>query len=241
MSNLRQADEGVLVRFWSIDHHRAENVPWPISPWPKLVYAAKGTLQVESSDRLWVLPTNQALWIDAGEPHRSETLGKAQVRTLYFSPEMAVNRAIGPMEISSLLKELIVETCSSGPLIKSNPVLASLAVVLQFEVERAAAIPSGIIMPQSPWLRQWALEFLAYPLEWPECAYSRRTLERQMSKETGLTLGQWRRQARAVVGLRSLSTGSTVLEAAIEAGFASASGFIHSFSKKFGVTPGRIR
>lgn len=230
----------MLVRFWSLDHHRAEAIPWPISPWPKLVYAAEGTLQVDSRDRVWILPPNRALWVPAGETHYAATLGKVRVRTLYFSPDMNIERESGTLEVPPLLREIIVESCNSGPLISGNARLEAMAVLLQFEIEQAASIPSGIVMPQSDWLRQWATQFIDNPLEFPSCTWSRRTMERQMLKETGLTLGQWCQQARAVIGLRALSTGSSVAEAAIEAGFATPSGFIQSFRKRFGTTPGRI-
>jgi AraC-like DNA-binding protein len=61
-----------------------------------------------------------------------------------------------------------------------------------------------------------------------------------MLSETGLTLGQWRQQARGLVGLRSLAQGASVMEAAMESGFETASGFIQSFRRQFGFTPGRI-
>lgn len=241
MSNLRQgADAGVLVRFWSLDHHRAEPVLWPASPWPKLVYSMEGTLQVESREHLYMLPPNRAIWIEAGEEHPAQTLGKARVRTLYFSPDMGIQRAGGLLEVRPLLSELIGESCYSGPLFAGDARSGALATLLQSEIESASPIPVGIAIPQSEWLRDWTKRFLNYPLEFPDCPWSRRTLERYMLKETGLTLGQWRQQARAFIALRRLSTGSNVQEAGVAAGFATPSGFIQSFRRQFGTTPGRI-
>lgn len=48
-------DSDVLVRFWSLDHHRAEPILWTESPWTKLVYAVEGTLQFETAAQLHVL------------------------------------------------------------------------------------------------------------------------------------------------------------------------------------------
>jgi AraC-like DNA-binding protein len=95
-------------------------------------------------------------------------------------------------------------------------------------------------MPQSEWLKDWVLEFLANPLTQRPVGYSNRTLERRILSETSLTLGQWCQQARALVALRELSQGSSVLEAAIAAGFETSSGFIQSFRKQFGDTPARM-
>ncbi len=241
MSRIRQpVDHGVLVRFWALDHHRSEAILWPVSEWPKLVYTAEGTLQVESRDRLWVLPANRALWVPAGESHKAATLGKAKVRTLYFAPSKGMDRPSGTVEVSPLLREVIVESCRSGPLLSGNPLHQALALILRTELERAAAIPTEIVLPSTDWVREWASQFMNNPSEPPQCYWSRRTLERHILRETGLSMGQWSRQARAVIGLRALSTGSTVQEAAMEAGFATASGFVHSFRKRFGITPGRL-
>lgn len=233
------ADHGVLVRFWALDHHRAEPVLWPVSPWPKLVYSIEGALQVESRSRLFLLPPNRAMWIEAGEAHPAETLGRARVRTLYFSPSLRVQASSRLIDVRPLFRELIGEACLSGPLLVGDPRQEAVASLLLYEIEQASSVPSGIAMPESDWLRGWATQFLRYPLEWPDCPWSRRTMERHMLKETGLTLGQWCQQARALIGLRALSTGSSVQEAAVEAGFATPSGFIQSFRRQFGTTPGR--
>jgi hypothetical protein len=229
----------VLVRFWSLDHYRPEPVLWPLSPWPKLVYALEGTIQVTAANRVFVLPPNRAIWIEAGAEHPAATLGKARVRTLYFAPDLGVHRECAPIDIRPLFRELIAEACERGPLFRGDGLDEALATLLAAEAVRAPTIPTGIPRPQSPWLREWADEFLRFPLETPPAPYSRRTLERQFLKETGLTYGQWCSQARALAGLRALSLGATVQEAAVEAGFGSTSGFIQSFRKQFGVSPGK--
>lgn len=241
MSKTRHpADCDVLVRFWSLDHHRAESVLWPVSDWPKLVYSAEGSIQVELSGRLFILPPNRAIWIAAGEVHPARTLGSARVRTLYFSPDVRVDRQMGMLEVRPLLRELIIESCQCGPLRVGETRSEAIVALLIGEIEVAAPIAAGVTLPSSKWLREWAASFMDYPLEFPPYACSRRTLERHMLKETGLTLGQWCQQARALVGLRALAAGATVIEAGIEAGFATPSGFIQSFRKQFGTTPGRI-
>lgn len=240
MSKVRQADEGVIVRFWSLDHYRAEQIVWPVSDWPKLVYAAEGTLQVESQDRLWILPANRGLWVPAGIHHRATTLGSARVRTLYFAPAETLPDVDGAIEIGALLREIIVETCRTGPLARGDYRQEALSTLLRSELEVAPKLPSEIPLPRTDWVRDWCRSFLANPEEESEIAYSGRTLERRLKEETGLTAGRWRSHARAVLGLRALSTGSTVQEAALAAGFSTASGFVHSFKRQFGFTPGQV-
>ncbi len=233
-------DSGVLVRFWSLDHHRAEEILWPVSPWAKLVFAMEGTLQVETSQQLHVLPPNRALWVREQASHPAKTLGKAKVRTLYFAPTFSVDRQQGLIEVRPFFRELINEACRIGPLLSSSGMSEALASLLRAEVQSATLLPTSIPMPQSEWLLSWTDEFFEEPVSIPAAAYSRRTLERKLLAETGLTLGQWCSQARALIGLRVLATGATVLEAALDAGFETSSGFIQSFRKQFGTTPGKI-
>lgn len=240
MSKSRQADADVLVRFWSLDHHRAEDILWPKSAWPKLVFAMEGTLQVETHDRLHILPTNRGLWVNVNESHPARALGRAKVRTLYFSPSLDMARETGPMEVRPLLREMIVKSCRIGPLLSTDPYARALAILIQAEVLSGPSIPTSIPMPQSDWLRSWTEAFFAHPETVPNPPTSRRTLERHILRETGLTLGQWCQQARALIGLRLLASGATVLEAASESGFETSSGFIQSFRRQFAITPGKM-
>ena len=241
MSKTRQAKESVLVRFWAVDHHRTEIVSWPVNSWNKLVYASDGVIQSESSSQFWVLPSCRALWVHAGEEHRMKSLGKAKVRTLYFPSEFEIDRPRGPMVVSPLLKELIVEASLHGPLFVGNMRHEALSTLLRIEIENADAFQTGVPMPRSTWLYEWATRYLESPHSESSNPFSGRTLARRMQEETGLSIGRWCYQARAVVGFRALSLGATVGEAASEAGYATSSGFIQAFNKFFGTSPGKFR
>lgn len=241
MSQSRQAgDDGTLVRFWSLDHHSAEEILWPASPWPKVVFAVEGVLQVQASSRVHLIPSNRALFVAAGEAHPAQTLGKAKVRTIYFVPHLDIAREPLVLEVRPLFRELIAEACRIGPLTADRERDVALTALLIHEVHTAPEVATSVPMPQSDWLKEWASSFLEDPLTPDPLGYSIRTVERKMLSETSLTLGQWRQQARALVGLRELSLGSTVLEAAIAAGFETSSGFIQSFRKQMGDTPARM-
>jgi hypothetical protein len=187
-----------------------------------------------------LIPPNRALFVPTGEEHPARTLGKAQVRTIYFAPHLQVAREQNVLEIRPLFRELITEACRIGPLTDERSRDIALTSLLIQEVRSAPEVPTSVPMPHSDWLKEWALGFLGDPLIPNPTGYSNRTTERRILFETSLTLGQWRRQARVLVGLRELSRGSTVLEAAIAAGFDTSSGFIQSFRKHFGDTPARM-
>lgn len=241
MSQSRQVvDDGTLVRFWSLNHYGAEEILWPASPWPKVVFAVEGVLLVQAASRVHLIPSNRALFVVAGEEHPAQTLGKAKVRTIYFAPHLHVAREPHVLEVRPLFRELIAEACRIGPLTSDRHRDTALTALLIHEVHNAPEVATSVPMPQSEWLKMWALRFLEDPHTQDPLGYSIRTVERRILSETSLTLGQWRQQARALVGLRELSLGSTVLEAAIAAGFETSSGFIQSFRKQMGDTPARM-
>lgn len=239
MSQVRQ-QQGTIVRFWALDHHRAEPVLWTPSPWVKLVFAAEGTLQMRTENQMHVLPPNRAMVVGPGKHHPARTLGRARLRTLYFAESLPVRRTGQVLEVRPLFRELVQEACRIGPLRAEDAVHLALARLILSEVAASPVLPASIRMPESDWLLAWAEGFLASPREPSDPGFSRRTLERRLLAETGLTLGEWCRQARALLGLQALSRGATVLEAALEAGFETSSGFIQSFKRQFGQTPGSL-
>jgi AraC-like DNA-binding protein len=69
---------------------------------------------------------------------------------------------------------------------------------------------------------------------------SRRTLERRVQAETGMSLGAWRQQARLMKSLELLAAGAKVADAAFSAGYESTSAYIFAFKRLFGDSPGNF-
>ncbi len=246
MSNSRQtAEAGVLVRFWTLDHHRGERVDGPPTPWPTLVYAEAGALFVELDDRKWALPADRALVVGAGVRFTMRTLAPARVRSLYFGPDFPLPKASGLVEVTPLFRELIVAACRRGPLLASREEHRALTVLLRVELEAASSLPTGLPWPRSEWLRRFASEALDGdgPVDeaLAKTGYSRRTLERAMAEETRLSLGRWLRQARLLKAVVALGEGCSVADAAAVAGYSEPSAFIHAFRRAYGTTPGALR
>ena len=68
---------------------------------------------------------------------------------------------------------------------------------------------------------------------------SSRTLARRFMKETGMSFGQWRQQARLLAAITRISQGDPVAHIAQDLGYDSQSAFIAMFRKAMGTTPGR--
>jgi AraC-like DNA-binding protein len=242
--SLSRLEDGVLVRFWSLDHSPGSEVLWPAADWPKLVYAEAGVLQVEAWGSLHILPPMRALWVPEGTAVAQRTRGRCRVRSLYFHPGQPPARAPGPMKVGPLLSELISCACEEGPLLATCSRQAAMATLLRDEIEKASNLVTSLPFPQTPSLLRTARQYAQDPLHGgdvlKEAGYSRRTLERRFHDETGLSLGAWMQNAKVLAGLRALGEGKTVTEAAIEAGYQSASSFSQSFLRIIGQSPGKF-
>jgi AraC-like DNA-binding protein/mannose-6-phosphate isomerase-like protein (cupin superfamily) len=224
----------------SIETHRHD--------WHQLVYASRGALEVTTRDRTWLVPSRRAIWVPAGVPHGFVALGRTLVETLYVLPEW--NRetlaACAAIDVSDLLRSLVLEIARIGALDESNPAHGRLAGVLLDQVRSAELLELQIPMPADDRALAVARAILAEPSskETPamlarRAATSERTLARLFMAETGMTLARWRTQARFVNAVRALAGGTPIGEVAGDVGYESTSAFINAFKRVFGVTPGR--
>jgi AraC-like DNA-binding protein len=68
-------------------------------------------------------------------------------------------------------------------------------------------------------------------------AVDAKTIQRLFARETGITFGQWRQQARLLHGLERLASGEKVVDTALALGYESPSAFAAMFKRQFGQTP----
>lgn len=236
-------EEGILVRFWRTDHAAGDEILWPPSPWPTLVYAESGTLRVVVEDRWYLLPPRRALWVTPGMVFSKRATGSCRVRSLYFSPSLGGVREAGPFDVRPLLHELILKACQEGPLLKENQRHEAMVNLLLSEVVLASPEAAYLPLPADSELRAAMLGFIEFPVGLDELAeqvsMSRRTLERRVRDQLGMSLGEWAVRVRAMGGMRSLAEGKSLTEASAEAGYASVSAFCQVFRRVFGETPRR--
>ena len=64
-----------------------------------------------------------------------------------------------------------------------------------------------------------------------------KTIQRRFARQTGMTFGQWRQQARLVTALEQLAAGVKVVDVALNLGYNSPSAFATMFKRQFGASP----
>jgi AraC-like DNA-binding protein len=224
--------------------------PMHVHEWDQLTYAASGVLRVVTADAAWLVPPHGAVWVPAGISHAERMYAPVSIRTLYLAPGLAKGPAdrCRTINVSSLLRELILRASRLGALDRRRPVVARLIGVLLDELASVTEIPLQIPAPRDSRARQVAERLQASPGEPASVAAlaravgaSRRTLERLFLHETNMTVGEWRRRVRLLHAMRRLAEGASVTTTSFDAGYSSVSAFIAVFRKAFGTTPGRYQ
>jgi AraC-like DNA-binding protein len=216
--------------------------------WAQLVYASQGVMSVETEDGTWVVPSDRAVWIPAGIRHSIAMSGRVSMRTLYVLPRLigALPRRCCVVAVSPLLRQLVLHVIALGTLRREVPEHRRLAGCLLDQFRTVPVVPLELPMPRDGRALRVAARLRENPGDEAavgnlarEAGASRRTLERIFQKETGMSLGRWRQQARLQHAMRLLAGGEGVTSTALEVGYGSVSAFIAAFSSKLGTTPGR--
>jgi AraC-like DNA-binding protein len=250
MSKKRQLVEeaDLLVRSFAVTVPSGLSLSRRTVDWDQLAHASQGVMSVHTEEGSWVVPPHRAVWIPAGVAHSVEMSGRVSVRTLYFVAGLA--RAMPPrcqaVNVSPLLRELILRAARLSLLRRGVPAEARLARVILDELQTLPAVPLRLPLPTDPRARRFAERLLASPgeprplaLAAHDAGASQRTLERLFRRETQMTLGRWRQRLRLIEALRLLAAGHDVTRVALEVGYQSPSAFVSAFRRQLGTTPGR--
>lgn len=214
----------------------------------QLLLASGGVIEIRVGEHVWVVPNGRAVWIPAGVEHSVYVISAVAIYSLYI--ESGVNTGLREccqvLAVSELLYALISAAMDIpleyDPLGRDGQVMA---LILE-ELKSMAFLPLHAPMPDDGRLRiicqaitddpgcndtlaQWGLRVGA----------TSRTLANHFRRETGLTFGRWRQQARLVAAVRQLAVGQAVSVVARDLGYASESAFIAMFRRALGITPAR--
>jgi AraC-like DNA-binding protein len=170
------------------------------------------------------------------------------VRMLYIRPsprrDRAFPRTCAVVNVTPLLRELILRTVQVGALDAAVPGQKRLIGVILDELKVLVAAPLQLPLPRDSRAARFAAlveRGTGAPFAdlLRQCGASRRTMERIFRAETGMSMGQWQRRQMLLDALRRLAAGENVSSVAGELGYNSASAFIAMFRRELGQTPKR--
>jgi len=148
--------------------------------------------------------------------------------------------------VPPLLRALILEAVEMPKLYDEAGADGRLMAVILDCLRKLKPTPLYLPIPADARLRRITDVVAADPADrtplaaWAKRAgASARTLARLFVKETGLTFGAWRQQARLLKALEWLAEGRPVTAVALDLGYLSPSAFIAMFRRALRVSPGR--
>ena len=230
----------------AFDREPGAEAPRHCHPTAQLLYAVKGVMLVETDAGQWIVPPTRGIWVPIGVWHRTVMLGEVLMRTVYIRAEKLVGL---PAEccvvgISPLLRELILAAIALPLDYDEQGRDGHLVQLLLDEIQRMPSLALALPEPSSANLQRLCRALREQPDEnrplaaWAsELAMDVRTLQRRFIRETGLTVGQWRRQCCLLLACERLARGESVLEVALALGYASPSAFSAMFKRELGVAP----
>ncbi len=230
----------------AIDYPSGHRVPAHQHPTAQLIHAVQGVMVVATEAGQWVVPPTRGLWMPAGEMHRLRMVGDVQVRTVYIRPDARPNlpeqcQVVG---ISPLLRELILAAIEVEQPYAPHSRDGRLMNLLLDEVAVLPSLPLRLPQPTDPDLLTICEALTATPDdastlgEWSgQLGVDAKTIQRRFARQTGMTFGQWRQQARLLAALEQLAGGAKVVDVALNLGYNSPSAFATMFKRQFGASP----
>lgn len=212
----------------------------------QLLYAASGVMSVVTDQASFVIPPQRAIWMPAGVYHELTCRSPVSVRTLYVEATSDLPRECRVLEVSELLRALILEAMAlpreydtagrGGRIVQlildsiATPTTASLCAPMPRDVRLLKVCRALIEDPtRGDSLDDWAAQ----------ACMSRRTFTRSFRDETGMSLAEWRQHVRLLEALARLACGQAVTTIAFDVGYESPSAFTAAFQRAFGVPPSR--
>lgn len=168
---------------------------WHSHPKAQLLYATEGVMVVHTETGSWVIPPNRALWVATGLRHTVSMSGDVWMRTAYIDAGQvpALPQASCAINVSPLLRELLVEAVRLSPTEAPEGRDARLLALLIDEIRDSATMPLHLYlpMPSDARLRSICDGLVAQPSEaasvaqWAASIHvAERTLHRLFAQET---------------------------------------------------------
>ena len=213
----------------------------------QFLYAATGTMLVETDHGAWTVPRERAVLIPPHTRHQVRMLD-VETNSLYIHPAEVAwwPTKCQVAEVGPLLRELLLAASDIDPRGGLDSRDETLLELILHETSRLREIPLHIPIPHTAPLAELCRHYLATPdlavgnAEWAlEARMSERTFARRFREETGMSPAAWRSRARLLAAIPLLRHQS-VTEVAAWLGYATPAAFSYAFSRAFHVPPSRL-
>lgn len=231
-----------------VRHYNQGHVtPGHAHAWPQLLYASHGVMAVETDKGTWVVPPQRAVWVPPHCRHHTRMLTDVVLASLYLRQAEGWTADCGVIEISPLLRELIITTLridADYPLSQREHLMTALIVE---ELRAAPRSGSPIPMPLEPRLMNLCRHIVSEPSAHISLNdYARavgltpKTALRLFHRELGMNFRQWRQLVQTAYAVAHLAQGMPVKVVASQLGY-STSAFSVMLRRNIGQPPQSLR
>jgi AraC-like DNA-binding protein len=249
--NMRHFDvideDQVVVRSNGVGFSRGHHYPMTrYEQWHQLVYARLGTLTVTTEAGYWVVPPSRAVIVPAGVASQLRLHGRVTMSCLYLRGDFyQEDVTCTVISVPRLLRELIIHIVELGMLCRTQPSELRLALLVTDLLQEVEVEPLQLQVP----VESRALQVFRLLEQEPglcgslsaiaeRAGVGKRTMERIVRREMGMSFGRWRQQIRMYMALRMLADNHSVTDTALSVGYSTASAFVYAFREIFGRSPG---
>lgn len=215
----------------------------------QLLYAVRGVMLVEADAGRWVVPPTRGIWMIAGMTHAIRCVGEVHMRSLLIAGRVAPESLdrTQTVAVSPLLRELIRAAMDVRTPWAADSRDGRLMRLILDELQGLPTLPLHLHLPTDPRILeicnaiQARLDDTSTLLDWAKrLSVDVKTVQRVFTRETGMTFGQWRQQARLLRALELLACGEKVIDVALSLGYESPAAFATMFRRHFGESPSRF-
>ncbi|WP_150467300.1 AraC family transcriptional regulator [Francisella sp. SYW-9] len=210
----------------------------------QLMYCSKGVIEIQVSDKVFIIPPGNAVWIPSNVPHTALSKSIVSFYNVYFNVDKLENlpNSVQVFSVTSLIHELIRKVLVlKGNSIKEENITRVLVDLLH-EVNQLEhyelSIPNDKNIQS---IYEYIINNISKPLLLEdvakEFAMSGKTLTRLFQKHVGMTFEQWKQKVKILEAISLLSEGASNKQVVHELGYSSESAFIKRFKNIIGLTP----
>jgi AraC-like DNA-binding protein len=241
-----RAGRSVPVTALGIDYGRREEIRPHRHEVCQLIYAIRGVMFVRTPAGQWIVPALRGVWIPAQVEHSIRMVGRVAMRTLYIQPEAArgLPTVCTVVAVSPLLRELILEAIRIRIPYGSDTRDGRLMRLALDEITQIQSLSFSLPSVSDPRLAVIENAIRKHPDEqttasqWANrLGVNTKTIHRLFRRDTGLSFGRWRQQARLLRAVELLAQGERIIDIALEVGYRSPTAFSTMFRRQFGSTP----
>lgn len=214
----------------------------------QLLYAATGTMLVETDHGAWTVPGERAVLIPPGTRHQVRMLD-VETNSLYVDPAVVTwwPDECRVVEVGPLLRELLRAASDIDPRDALSERDGAVLELVLHEASRLREVPLHIPIPRAAPFTELCRRYLADPdlavgnVVWArDAGMSERTFSRRFREDVGMSPGAWRLRARLLSAVPMLRH-QNVSEVAGRLGYATPAAFSYAFTRAFRSPPSSLR